>query len=279
MLLSLLMGWAVPSGHVQAEEDTSINQKGEDRQAKVKMSRGRPITGKADFIVPRWSPDGRFILLTKGKYSGLYLLSLEDRSLRTLNDSSGVGFAAKWSQDGRAIAFTEDDQLKIIDQDGRPMATEHTPPAEEPSVVFAQDDTIYFRDNQTGQRRKVSDGEDRFFLPQLSPDRKKVVYIGLSTGIHIQDLESGSTMSIGLGIEVAWAPDSKGIIFTYIQDDGHKIVTCDLFYADAGTGALTNLTHTSDRHESYAAISPKGTNVAYTVDGQVFFSELSYEIP
>lgn len=279
ILLSLLMGCAVLSGHAQAGQGTSANERGADRAAKVKMSRGKPITGKADFMAPRWSPDGRFILLTKGKYHGLYILSLKDRSLRTLKDSPGVGYAAKWCQGGRAITFTEDDRLKIIDQNGRPMASKPSPAAEDPYAAFTRDDTIYFRDNQTGRQQKVSDGEDKFFSPQLSPDRKKVAYIGLSTGIHIKNLESGSTVSIGLGTEIAWAPDSKGLIFTHTRDDGHKIVASDLFYADAGTGALTNLTHTPDRHEAHADISPTGANVAYTVDGQVFLSELKYELP
>jgi Tol biopolymer transport system component len=273
------MGCHVLAGYAQVAKETSPNEKGAEHTAKVKLSEGRPVTGKADYMVPKWSPDGRFILLTKGKYRGLYLLSLKDLSLRTLNESPGVGYGAKWCQDGRAITFTEDERMNTINVKGEPSATAQAPPKQDPYVVFAQDDTIYFKDNQTGRQRKLSGGEDRFFLPQLSPDRTKVSYIGLSTGIYIKNLENGSTVPIGSGGETAWAPDSKGIIFTYTRDDGHKIMTSDLFYADAGTGVLTKLTRTPDRHESHAAISPTGTDVAYTVGGQVFLSELSYELP
>lgn len=254
-------------------------EKQEKPAAIVKMSRTRPISPKADFMVPQWSPDGRFILLTKGKYRGLYILSLKDRSIRTLNNSPGVGYTARWCQDGRAIAFSEDDRLKVIDVNGRPSASELTPAAKNPSGVFTRDDAIYFRDHPTGRETKISGGEDKFFLPRLSPDQKKVAYIGLSTGIHIRNLENGGSLSIGLGTDMVWTPDSKGIIFTHTRDDGHKITASDLYYADAGTGQLTNLTHTPGRHESHAAIAPTGAQMAYTVDGQVFLSELNYELP
>lgn len=279
ILLSLLMGCTVPAGHAQAGQGASANEKSAERTAKVEMSPGRPVTGKGDFMVPRWSPDGRFILLTKGKYRGLYILSLEDRSIRTLNDSPGVGYAARWCLDGRTIAFTEYDRLKVIDVNGQPMASKHAAFAKDPYEVFTRDDTIYFRDNSTGRETKISRGEDKFFLPRLSPDRKKVAYIGLSTGIYINNLDNGRTVPIGLGTDVAWAQDSKGVLFTHTRDDGHRIIASDLFYADAGTGKLTNLTSTPDRHESHAAISSTGTEVAYTVDGQVFLSKLSYELP
>jgi dipeptidyl aminopeptidase/acylaminoacyl peptidase len=253
-LLSLLMGCTVLAGHAQAGQGASAKEKSGEHTAKVKMPPGRPITGKADFLVPRWSPDGRFILLSKGKYRGLYILSLKDRSIRTLSDSPGVGYAAGWCQDGRAIAFTEDDRLQIIDVNGRPMASIRTSYAKDSREVFTRDDTIYFRDNSTGRETKISPGEDKFFLPRLSPDRKKVAYIGLSTGIHIINLDNGRTVSIGLGTDATWAPDSKGIIFTHTRDNGHRIIASDLFYADAMTGELTNLTLTPGRHESHATI-------------------------
>lgn len=277
--LFLLMGFTVQAGYAQAGQGASANEKSTERTATVKMSPGRPITEKEDFMVPRWSPDGRFILLTKGKYRGLYLLSMKDRSVRTLSDSPGVGYAARWCRDGRTIAFTEDDRLQIIDVNGQPTVSTNASCAKEPYEVFARDDAIYLRDNSAGREKKISHGGDKFFLPRLSPDRKKVAYIGLSTGIHIDDLDDGRTVPIGLGTDVAWAPDSKGIIFTHTRDDGHRITTSDLLYADAVTGRLTNLTHTPDRHESHAAVSPTGTDMAYTIDGRVFLSELSHELP
>jgi Tol biopolymer transport system component len=169
--------------------------------------------------------------------------------------------------------------LKTIDMNGKPATCEHPSPAKTPAVVFARDDTIYFRDNPTNREITVSQGEDKYFLPQLSPDRKHVAYIGLSTGISITNLENHRTISIGLGTDVAWTPDSKGIIYTYSRDDGHHITASDLYYADVATGKITNLTHTPDLQESHAAISPTGAEVAYIINGQVFLSQLRYELP
>jgi Tol biopolymer transport system component len=271
-------------GSLSEEQTQNIKNQESDKSAiqrpvVVKMLTGRPITGKEDFLAAKWSPDGRFMLLTKGKYRGLYILSLEDQSVRTLTDAHGVGYDAKWSQDGRFIVIREHERLKVIDMKGNPVTSEHASPEEASSVVYTRDDVVYFRSSQARPETKVSSGEDKFFMPLLSPDRKKVAYIGLSSGIHIKNLENGGIVSIGGGTDIAWTPDAKGIIYTRTVDDGHRIVSSDLYFADARGGEVINLTMTPDRRESHAAISPAGSGLAYIVDGQVFFSELSYERP
>jgi Tol biopolymer transport system component len=266
------------TAHDSATSSSAVSPSSENADS-VSLSKRIPITGKERFLAPKWSPDGRYILLTKGKYRGLYIFAFEDKSIREISGSPGVGFDAKWSQDGRCIIIFEEGNRKVIDLNGKQVASEKAGLKTHSTEVVAKDDAIYLRNNQTQQEIKISRGEDKFFMPQLSPDRKKVAYIGLSSGIHIKNLENGMDTVIGLGTDIAWMPDSKGIVYTYSQDDGHKITSSDIFFADISTSKTVNLTNTPNFHENHPAPSPKGVALVYVVDGQVFLSELSFRRP
>ena len=72
---------------------------------------GIRVTGKPVQISPEgeklahpvWSPDGRWIAVTRPNYTGIWLLSPDGSSTRQLTDAPGTGFGMAWSPDGRAI--------------------------------------------------------------------------------------------------------------------------------------------------------------------------------
>ncbi|MCX7612156.1 MAG: hypothetical protein N2043_11275 [Ignavibacterium sp.] len=52
---------------------------------------------------PAFSPNGKFIAFSKANYRGIYIYSLEDKSITQISDEIAAGFAMQWSLDSRYI--------------------------------------------------------------------------------------------------------------------------------------------------------------------------------
>lgn len=117
-------------------------------------------------------------------------------------------------------------------------------------LVVSYGNNIYLMDEDGSNRQKITDGS----WPSLSPDRKKIVYVGSKIGkysegvaeektIYIFDLETKEKREIEWGESPSWSPDGKRIAYTGIfeGDDGYSLKTIN---AD-GTG-VTRITSASE---------------------------------
>ena len=246
----------------------------EKPSAPFQVTNSRAVTPKGNFIHPRWSPDGMDILCTKDKFKGLYLVSLDGSEIRELSDAFGVGYKVKWSADGTKLIVESDGKTKVFDITGEEITDSPESLDVIEDAVYARDDNIYLKNLETGEEMTLTDGEDAFFDPDLSPDGEKVAYQGLTTGIHVKDLSTGEVIDIGQGTDMQWTPDGNGLIYSYTQDDGMNIIAGDIYFAYADGSGYYNVTNTPDIIELNPTISPDGKQVTYEVDGQVFVADL-----
>jgi Tol biopolymer transport system component len=240
------------------------------------LSAGKALTRPADFLAPKWAPDARFVLLTKAKYRGLYLLSMADGTLRTLSEAPGIGYDARWRPDGQQIITSTEEQTIAFDLDGKLISSPQGAAGDQGPRVYIMDGGVYFSAGKGAAVVKISPDGDIFFAPTLSPDQKKVAYVGLSAGIQISDMDTKQTVSIGLGTEIDWLPDSTGIVYTHSRDDGHNITASDIYFARADGHLVVNLTNTPDTLESHPDMD---RDLLYVVAGQLFLSRRTQPLP
>jgi Tol biopolymer transport system component len=224
----------------------------------------------------KWSPDGRFILLSGfdpiedgARYlGGLFIVELESgqtTQVMELNEETRTVFwsdlGAEWSKDGTAIIYS-----------------------------------IY--ENNLGEGRMVwldlESGEERelFRDPTLtsrqfavSPDGDRLVFAlrnaaeGYSTGIHsggrllIMDLDGGDTREFhqiteeGRVASLQWTPDGEHVLYTKRTDDHGTAV-----WRVPITGGPAEVTWTFEEHhfDAYVNLSPDGRRVAYTTYHQEY---------
>jgi Tol biopolymer transport system component len=243
----------------------------------LKMDKQRPLTPKNDFMAPKWSHDGLDVLVSKGKFNGLYLVSEDGNDIRRISDAPGVGYRARWSDDGNYIIAEQEDGTIVYDRSGRQvdatLAKEHKPP------IYAENGVVYRRQ---GPERSEADesiiaDEDQYFEPVTSPDEAKIAYIGLESGIIIKDLQTMEDVYIGQGTDIRWLPDGSGIIFNYTQDDGQKIIDGDIYFGYADGRGVENLTNTPNVIERRPYLSGDGSELVYEVDGQIFSVEMEVQ--
>ena len=231
------------------------------------------ISPKDNYIAPRWSPNGLDILYTGPKYKGLYIAAVDGTRVKKISDETGIGYSARWSSDGTKIITSKNGKITVYDITGDEVS-DNKESFEDKPKVFVRDNNIYYRNYETQNEEKLTNSEDSFFGPKLSPDEKKVLYNGMVTGIYIRDLETGKVVHIGPGTDAQWSNDSKGIVFNFTQDDGKQVIASDLYYAYADGVNKYNITNTPDVIELKPQISPDGSKITFEVDGQIFVAEL-----
>lgn len=254
--------------------DETVNNQPDTNSEKIPpylLANKRSVTPREDFINPIWSPDGLDILVTKSKYRGLYLVSVTGGGMRQLSDGMGDGYAVSWSLNGSKIIIDKDGNKKILDLSGEEITDDVETPEE---MAYSDGADIIIRNPENGEELKITDGGDSYYDPSLSPGGSKVAYEGLTTGLKIKDMETGEVTDIGQGSNAQWTPDGEGLVYQYTQDDGHQIISGDIYYADVNTGEVFNITDTPDIIELNPRISPDGRYIIYEVDGQIFIADL-----
>ena len=187
---------------------------------------------EGSFYAPQFSPDGDALLVTGPRLQGLWLLGLDGRAPRTITTEERAGVAARFLPDGR-VAFEARragaTRAIAVAGDGAMQQVALPEPA-----VFAHGDRIYVR---TPDGVVPVGTGDRFFAPRMSPDGRRVAFIGLRTGIYVYDLDSGSLEHVGTGTAPAWSPDSAALAFERTHDDGHDVVASDIWLWQPGAAA------------------------------------------
>ncbi|MBI2893677.1 MAG: PD40 domain-containing protein [Deltaproteobacteria bacterium] len=230
-------------------------------------------------LAPRFSPDGRELLVTGARFAGLAVVAVDGRGAPIdVAADEGAGVDGRFLADG-SVAFSArragERRTMIADRsgNGRRFGGVRTAGAGEVSapIAFARGDRIYVRRRSTLE--SVGTG-DRFFGPVATSDGARVAFVGLATGIWIYELADGSLTHVGAGTAPSWSPDGRRLVFERTEDDGHEIVASDLWLHEVGRG-LQRLTFTDDVLERRPAIGPDGASLAYDDDlGTIWIATL-----
>lgn len=192
----------------------------------------RQVTKEKNNIIhsPKWSPDGQYILVTKGIMSSR---SIPAGEIWMYHHTGGTGLAIKkrvnglkdqkniadpaFSHDGQYIYYTQDVSAGFRFSYNRDPLTS----------VFA----ITRFDRETGEEERFISGTGGAVVPTPSPDGKHIAFIRRiqeKTALFIKDLNTGTEtpvfkdlerdMQEGFGSEgyfsyFDWTPDSQQLVF------------------------------------------------------------------
>ncbi len=184
-------------------------------------------------------------------------LRLADAAFATPADD---GLVPAWPADGGDVT--------TVPPGARPAA------ATLPAVTTVRDDVVL---RTAAGDERLTRGEDRFFDPQLSPDGHAVVFVGLTTGVHVLRLQDRRLTHPGPGTAPVWTPDSRWVLFERTTDDGARLTGSELIAHRPADDTTVALTDTPGAHERRPAVSPDGTRVAYLRDGAVWVARLVEE--
>jgi Tol biopolymer transport system component len=237
---------------------------------------------------PVWSPDGRWIAVTKAKYTGIYLVdpSGRDTTIRELTSESAAGYGFLWSKDGETITYRgvdwgptrggktynaidvktgrkrvlPPDSVKVRGTgacmlDSRPSAT----------VAYLDDSLKLWVEVGGKQHLVASDAE--YINPSVSPDQTAVLAQAYGGDMYVFELVESSEavrrVDLGTGERPVWSPDGRQILFFVGRDDGHKYIWAELCLVNRDGTRRVQLTDTADVLEFDPCWSPDGRRVTY----------------
>ncbi|HEY5952004.1 MAG TPA: hypothetical protein VIV40_41190 [Kofleriaceae bacterium] len=213
---------------------------------------------RGDYLAPQFSPDGAALLLTGPQLRGLFVSSLAGR-IEQLTDEAEAGVHARWQANGSVAYRAERAGARrdlVVTRDRRVTSVAAVKP-----LAYTQDDRMYVVDH-ANQLVRIGSG-DRFFGAVVSPDGDKVVFQGLTTGLHLYIRSTGTLRYIGPGTAPAWSPDSTRLAYEVTEDDGHDIVASDLYIYDVARDRAAPITTTDRIVERRPSFAPDGTSIAF----------------
>jgi len=151
------------------------------------------ISGPGYAAIPTWSPDGQQLAFVRGEPNrprvwNLWLTALATGETRRLtNFRDGQTWNASWFPDGKAVAYTHEDRLTVLN--------------------LADGHSRTFRSPLPGRLIRA---------PAVSPDGRHVIFQVSRHGAWLVDLSDGSMRCVltdPTAEEFAWSPDGRRVAF------------------------------------------------------------------
>lgn len=153
----------------------------------------RRISGSGFAAVPTWSPDGNQLAFVRAEPGAprvwnLWIADATGTNLRRLTDHRvGQAWGGSWFPDGRAIAYSVETRLVILD------------------LVTGARRTLY-----SPRRGRL------LRTPAVSPDGRRIIFQVYGDGTWMLDVESGAMRRVladPTAEEFTWSPDGERVAF------------------------------------------------------------------
>ena len=238
--------------------------------------------GMVMFHYPRWSPDGRSLVMTTNIDGGgdeeVWVVSADGVSKRRLTTNDVADSAADWLPDGRSIVFERRAgnavETLAMDADGTNVRA-YTPDAARLKQLrlASGGKTVAERRSPDGQAVYVKDGAGERRIgnkrwseqPSLSPDGRYVIFEQrqdpheiLSSEIALWDSTTDTVKVLARGTDPSWSPDGRTILFKTPAEGTAELQITVIDVTSSTRRALAAGVHPQ--------FSPDGREVVYMTD-------------
>lgn len=189
------------------------------------------------------SPNGKEIaFIARGE---VFVTSVDGAMTKRITDTPEREAHVTFTPDGKAVVYASE-------RDGKWSIYK--------SEIVRSEEPFFFASTLLRESVLISDEVDNY-LPEISPDGKKIAYIANRRTLRVRDLQTGSTKDL-LGPQdlfhmrdgdqsFSWSPDSKWLLFEWRS----RLSNSDALLLAADGSKRVNLTETG-----YYETSPKWVN-------------------
>ena len=245
------------------------------------------LTPPNNYSAPKWSPDGKNLLFTTSRFSGLYTVNLNGKNqIITLTTLPGAGYNAEWSDDSKNILYrnkttgadnkslVEVKSIHILNKtiknlsniNANAIASNYSARVSNAPIVYTNTKTLLIEAQTLDKSKKwiITKEPGQYYQAILSPDKNKVLVHKNGEMLVYAIDGSGLISTLGKGIANSWSSDSKQILFFVSEDDGHQIVGSDLYLCNSDGSGRWRLTNTHDVFEMFPSWSPDNKKIAFS---------------
>lgn len=143
-------------------------------------------------------------------------------------------------------------------------------------AVLANSNGIHVYSNSSEKILKPF-GEGNYIWASLSPDQEKILFNYPGKGTYVCDLNGKILFNVGYANYPSWSRDGNWILFMRDIDDGHEIISSDIYLKKYLDDEEINLTNTKDIIELFPSSSSFQDEVLFnTSDGEIYKLTLKF---
>ncbi len=282
-------------------------------QLRISAVEKLPLASAREWSNPVFSPDGKKIYYTTSTFQGIWEYSTAQQSARQVVTDPQSGYGFSLSPDGKKLAYrrtVSDSKLRnrvqeIVLKDLANSTTEIVGAGGNLSIpVFAGSQVVYTNNSTTQNLQSLSavskpillgiedtkisiivNGAKKlldpfrngsYIWPVLSLNGKSLVASEMARGTFVCDVKGRVLARLGKRNGAVWSRDGQWLIYMNDKDDGHSIVSSDLYCISPDGKRVQQLTSTQNVIELNPACSPvENKIVCNTLDGKILV--LTYE--
>ncbi|MEM1056439.1 MAG: hypothetical protein AAGI52_13030 [Bacteroidota bacterium] len=223
-----------------------------------------------------WSPDGTTILFRAAREDGPRrdhapaLLDIATGETTLLADWRGsMPSLPRFSADGTSALVATDGAVESFPTGASASVAASTAPV----VLKSAEAGVVARGTETSRFAPV---EGRLLNLTPSPDRQRVAFEVMGSGLYLANADGSGLVSLGEGQRPTWSPDGRWVAFMRAEDDGHHFTGADLWAARTDGSETIRLT-SAPGLEMNPDWRPDGSALAYDNGEALFLLSLASE--
>jgi Tol biopolymer transport system component len=224
----------------------------------------------------KWSSDSKSILTRVAKYDGMKrynaikIFNVETNNARQLTVfKTSMPFLPEWADQDSKVILPTNVGFEIFNSGKLNKSGNNTAGA----AAFSMYDKIVTKDPQTNLEKTIKPFVDaRIINLTTSPDGKKVAFEVMGGNMYSMNIDGTNLTNLGKGSRPKWSFDSKTIVYMITEDDGHEIISSDIYTINFDGSQSKRITNTPDIYEMDPCFSPDGKRILYDVynDGSIY---------
>lgn len=212
----------------------------------------------------KWSPDSKYIATRISKFSNgkrqnaLKVFSLSEKEENVLVPlTTGFISTPQWSGNGTQIYYTTTKGLNINNLNNSSINKKPQ------DLFYINKNKVYMYETvQKSKKTLYSSKLGEIIEANLSPDSSKIAIESIDGNIYVINSDGSNLVSLGVGDCPDWSPDSKYIIYSITEDDGHVFTKSNLYVASSDGIYKQKITN-SDMLEMNPDWSPDGKSIIF----------------
>jgi Tol biopolymer transport system component len=262
---------------------TILREGGEPQQISEMMGAG---------FLPVWDPGGARIACrvsrteNKRKLSAIAVYDLENGTSTELTEYQKELSLPQWVDQGHQLFFLKDRTATTVQAPG--ASGSNLPQGD--TVIYLKDGRIMlygWPENKVSVLELSPQGEDwivslttleegkalepagkTILWAELSPNGGRIAFQALGAELYVVDVDGSNLISLGRGERPRWSPNSDWITYMITEDDGHRMLSADIYAIHRDGSGRTAITQTPDRLEMNPHWSPDGRMIACDTRGE-----------
>ena len=284
-----------------------------DAQAQISIMRTEKLalSRSQTWSHPQFSPTGGLIYFTNLDGNGIWEYSRRTRSVRQITSDPKSGLAFNISTDGKSMIYrrtTISNSGRTRKQDvvlmnlAKRSATQLASGSDLPIPSFSDNVPVYSAKakieglpktasissvsilgiedtkialNVNGTKTLLDPfGNGSYVWPVLSPDKQQIVAYEADRGAFVCTLRGKVVSRLGRRDAPSWTRSGRWIVYMNDKDDGHKLLSSDIFAVSPDGKTVVQLTSTAGVMEMNPQCSPtENTIVCNSADGAIIILE------